>query len=84
MRTFTFNAAFYMLTDANGNESHATATDPSDIICLGGKDNEGKYHHFESEAYHLPEWLESLKGKGITVEREKVAAVIGNNAEKLL
>ena len=47
----------YILTDAKGNKKADVATDPSDNICVGGDDKDGKYHQFDStEAYHLESW----------------------------
>lgn len=50
---------FYSMKDANGDVSTVLVDDPSDNICIGGKDSDGKYHQYDSyEAYYLSGWAE--------------------------
>jgi len=49
----------YALVDCEGNTEHVAVNDPSDKICIGGRDRDGVYRQFDSyEAYHVGEWAE--------------------------
>ena len=47
----------FVVVGFDGQERSAVVGDTSDTICMGAYDNDGKYQHFESEAYHLNEWV---------------------------
>ena len=53
----------YSLTDAQGNTTFSIVDDPSNRICIGGIDAEGRYRQFDStESYWIYEWVELHKG----------------------
>lgn len=51
-------AWLYSLKHSRGT-SYAVVEEPSANICIGGYDEKGRYHQYDSyEAYHLHNWAE--------------------------
>lgn len=52
----------YLLWDNHGNKLGLVVNDNNDIVCVPGlRDDEGNLLHFESEAYHLKNWVKENK-----------------------
>ena len=53
-------AWIYSLKHSKG-VSYSIVNEPSDNLCIGGYDEKGKYHQYDSqEAYHVHEWAHEL------------------------
>lgn len=53
--------------------SRVVVDDPSDNICIGGKDNKGCYRQFDSyEAYHVYSYFNNNPEWGLSIESYEV------------
>jgi len=49
----------YSLLDGQGNFTDAVVNDPSDNLCIGGYDADGRYHQYDSQsAWYIYGWAE--------------------------
>lgn len=65
------NILIYKLTDFYGDIDWDCCQSPGDDICIGGYDNEYRYHQFDShEAHHSYTWAETYGFKLECIEKE--------------
>lgn len=62
----------YVLVDAEGSKTFAPVKDECETIMVQGRDVTGALQHFESDARHLPSWVDQHKGLSVDIKTVSV------------